>query len=320
MSRFPGQNLMAVDYYKELGVSRTATAEEMKKAYRKLASKLHPDKNPGDAAIESRFKTVNRAYQVLSDKKKRALYDEFGEAGLSEGFNEDATRAYKRAGSRQRVAVDGEGGSFNVDDLFGNAGAGGIGDLMGDLFGARGGGRRRGPQRGSDIGGEVLIGFVEAVRGTTVQMVVQPNTDPVSVRIPAGATDGDRVRVAGHGAPGSPPGDLVLTIQVRPHEYFTRDGLDLYLDLPVTVGEAYGGAKVKVPTPEGDVSLKVPQFAQSGQTARLKGRGVKRKDKQGDLFVKFLIRVPTEESAELDAAVKIIADATSGDLRNGITF
>jgi curved DNA-binding protein len=151
-------------------------------------------------------------------------------------------------------------------------------------------------------------------------MVVQPNTDPVSVRIPAGATDGDRVRVAGHGAPGTPPGDLVLTIQVRPHEYFTRDGLDLYLDLPINVGEAYSGAKVKVPTPEGDVSLKVPRYAQSGQTARLKGRGVKRKDKQGDLFVKFLIRVPAEESAELDAAVKIIADATSGDLRNGITF
>jgi curved DNA-binding protein len=134
---------MAVDYYKELGVSREASPEQVKKAYRKLAAELHPDKNPGNATAEARFKRINTAHQVLSDKNKRALYDEFGEDGLREGFNAEAARAYKQATGR-RVPVD---GSFNVEDFFSSGGGGGLGDLMGDLFGGRAG-RRRGPMRG----------------------------------------------------------------------------------------------------------------------------------------------------------------------------
>lgn len=307
---------MAVDYYRELGVPRDASAEDVKKAYRKLAAELHPDKNPGNATAEARFKRVNAAHQVLSDKRKRSLYDEFGEEGLREGFNVEAARAYKHATGR-RVPAD---GSFNVEDFF-PGGGGGLGDLMGDLFAGRAG-RRRGPARGADLASEITVDFASAVRGTTVQFERERGA-PVTVRIPAGADDGDRVRVAGHGAPGGgggPPGDLIITIRVRPHPQFERDGLDLYLDLPVSAGEAFHGAKVPVPTPGGDVSLKVPAHAQSGQTVRLKGRGVKRKSEVGDLFVRILVQLPEKENRELAAAIDTLTEATRTDIRKGIAF
>jgi curved DNA-binding protein len=307
---------MAVDYYRELGVSRDASAEDVKKAYRKLASELHPDKNPGNSAAEARFKRVNAAHQVLSDRRKRSLYDEFGEEGLREGFNPEAARAYRNATGR-RVPAD---GSFNIEDFFQNGG-GGLGDLMGDLFGGRGG-RRRGPTRGADLGSEVTVDFASAVRGTTVSFQ-RDKGEAVSVRIPPGADDGDRVRVAGQGAPGSsggPSGDLVIAIRVRPHSHFERDGLDLYLDLPVSAGEAFHGAKVPVPTPGGEVSLKIPAHAQSGQSVRLKGRGVKRKNEVGDLFVRLLVRLPEKENREIAAAIETLTEATATDIRKGIEF
>lgn len=309
---------MAADYYRELGVSRGASVDEVKKAYRKLAAELHPDKNPGNAAAEARFKRVNSAYHVLSDRKKRALYDEFGEEGLREGFNPEAARAYKNATAGGRVPF--EGGSFNVDDLF-SSGGGGFGDFMGDLFGGRST-RRRGPARGADLASEVTVDFASAVGGTTVSFQ-RDRGDPVSVRIPPGADDGDRVRVAGQGAPGpggGPSGDLIITIRVRPHSHFEREGLDLYLDLPVKAGEAFHGAKVPVPTPGGEVSLKVPAHAQSGQVVRLKGRGVRKKNEVGDLFVRLLIVLPERENEELSDAIDTLTDATPDDVRAGITW
>jgi curved DNA-binding protein len=307
---------MAADYYSELGISRDANAEDVKKAYRKLAAELHPDKNPGNKAAEARFKRVNTAHQVLSDRRKRSLYDEFGEEGLREGFNPEAARAYRNATGRHAPAD----GSFNVEDFFAGGG-GGLGDLMGDLFGGRAG-RRRGPSRGADLGSEVTVDFASAIRGTTVSFQ-RERGEPVSVRIPPGADDGERVRVAGQGAPGAaggPPGDLVITIRVRPHSHFERDGLDLYLDLPVSAGEAFHGTKVPVPTPGGEVSLKIPAHAQSGQTVRLKGRGVKRKTEVGDLFVRLLVRLPDKENREVAAAIDAISDATAKDIRKGIEF
>jgi curved DNA-binding protein len=309
---------MAVDYYQELGVSRDASAEDVKKAYRKLAAELHPDKNPGNAAAEARFKRVNAAHQVLSDRRKRSLYDEFGEEGLREGFNPEAARAYRNATSR-RGSPD---GSFNIEDFFQGGGAGGLGDLMGDLFGGGRAGRRRGPSRGADLGSEITVDFASAVRGTTVSFQ-RDKGEAVSVRIPPGADDGDRVRVAGQGAPGAgggPSGDLVIAIRVRPHSHFERKGLDLYLDLPVSAGEAFHGAKVPVPTPGGEVSLKVPAHAQSGQTVRLKGRGVKRKDEVGDLFVRLLVRLPEKENREIAAAIDTLTEATADDIRKGVEF
>jgi curved DNA-binding protein len=310
---------VAVDFYKELGVSRTASADEIKKAYRKLASELHPDKHPGNAAIESRFKAVNRANQVLSDKKKRALYDEFGEEGLREGFHPAQARAYRRATSG---GVGVGNGAVAFEDLFTTASRSGLGDLMGDLFGGRAGARRKVPTRAADLSSDVTVDFADAIRGTTVQLQQRDGGEPVKVRIPPGAGDGDRVRVAGHGTPGrggSEPGDLLITVRVRPHAYFEREGLDLRLDLPVTVAEAYRGAKVTIPTPEGPVGLKLPAHAQSGQVVRLKGRGVRRKEQVGDMLVRILIRLPENDSAAteeaLDALSTPIADRVRADLR-----
>lgn len=311
------------DFYKELGVERTASADEIKKAYRKLAAELHPDKNPGNKKAEARFKAVNRANQALSDPDKRKLYDEFGEDALREGFDADAARAYRSATRGGRVRQPGAG--VSLEDLFGGGvpgGAqGGIGDMFGDLFGGRV--RRGGPSKGSDIASEVNVDFVSAIRGSELRLRMQDGGEEVKVRIPPGAGDGDRLRVAGHGAPGEfggPPGDLLLTIRVGSHPHFERAGLDLYLNLPVTVAEAYGGAKVRVPTLEGSVTLTVPKHAQSGQVARLKGKGVKRQNQQGDLYVRFDVKLPTTESAGVEKAIETLAAAMDGDVREGIAF
>ncbi len=316
---------MAKDYYAELGVSRTATAAEIKKAYKKLASDLHPDRNQGDAKSEARFKAVNTANQVLSDPKKRALYDEFGEEGLRDGFDPDVYRAYRSRG-RRGASRGGGGGNINFEDIFGAGHQGGDpADLFGDLFGGRGrrgGGFGNRAARGSDLATEVEVSFADSLLGSTMKLRLQSAVDEVTVRIPAGADNGDKVRVKGQGGAGvggGPAGDLILTIRVAPHPYFERDGLDLYVDLPISVGEAYNGAKVRVPTPAGDVTLSVPKGAQSGQLARLKGRGVKRKDKTGDLYARFTIKLPEQRTPELEAAVQQLNDAT-GDVRAALHF
>ncbi len=308
---------MARDFYQDLGVARTATTEEIRKAYRKLAAKLHPDRHPDDPKAEERFKEVNRAFHVLTDEKKRALYDEFGEDALREGFNADAARAYRSGGA------GGFGRAVNVEDFFAQQGAGasGFGDLFGDLFGARSS-RRRTQRRGMDMASEVAIDFVSAIRGAELKMTVDGSKE-VTVRVPPGAADGDKVRVHGHGGAGSmggEKGDLILTLRVRPHPVFRRDGLDLELDLPITAAEAYRGAKVRVPTPSGEVTLSVPRHAQSGQVVRLKGKGVERKGQSGDLYVRFMIQLPETETPEVSEAVNTLAAAVQGDVRAKIRF
>lgn len=310
------------DLYKELGVSKTASADEIKKVYKKLAGKLHPDRNPGDQKVEARFKAVNRAYQVLSDADKRRLYDEFGEESLREGFNPAATRAYRNA-AQATGARRARGGGMDFEDLHGVP-PGGFGDLFGDLFGGGARGPRRGaPAKGSDVASEVAIDFVSAIRGAELRLRLQDGGEEVTVRVPPGAGEGDKVRVAGHGAPsvmGGPPGDLVITVHVNPHPSFERDGLDLYLNLPITVGEAHRGAKVRVPTPDGAVTLSVPPHSQSGQEVRLKGKGVKRAAKQGDLYVRFMVKLPAKDSEEIEQAVSTLESAMTGDVRGGIHF
>lgn len=306
---------MAKDFYQELGVSRTATDDEIRRAYRKLAAKFHPDKNPGDASAEARFKDINRAHEVLSDRDKRSLYDRYGEAGLREGF-------------RPGMGGMGRGrpGSGGLEDMFGGGGAG-IGDIFGEMFGGGGGrgvrGRAAQALKGADVAAEVTVGFVDAVRGTSVKLSAPGSAGETTVRIPPGAGNGDKVRVAGHGAPGrfgGPPGDLLITIQVSPHEFFEREGLDLTLDLPISVGEAYRGAKVSVPTPSGEVTLKVPPKSQSGQRMRLPGKGVARKNHTGDLYVRFLIKLPDSDAAEVENAVDVLTGATDASLRDGLKF
>ena len=169
----------------------------------------------------------------------------------------------------------------------------------------------------------MTIDFADAIRGTTVHLKQRPGVEDVKVRIPPGAGDGDRVRVAGHGGPGrggSEPGDLLITVRVRPHAYFERDGLDLRLDLPITVAEAYRGARVTIPTPEGTVGLKVPRYAQSGQVVRLKGRGVRRKEQIGDLLVRFMIRLPESESKEAEDALDALSTPIANQVRADLTL
>jgi curved DNA-binding protein len=316
---------MATDLYKDLGVSKSASADEIKKVYKKLAGQLHPDRNPGDQKVEARFKAVNRAYQVLKDPEKRRLYDEFGEESLREGFNAAATRAYRNA-AQAAGARRARGGGISFEDLAGASG-GGFGDLLGELFGGAGGARssrRPGATvKGQDVASEVAIDFVSAIRGAELSLRLEGGEEAVTVRVPPGAGDGDKVRVAGHGAPshaGGPPGDLVITVRVNPHRFFERDGLDLYLNLPITVAEAHRGAKVRVPTPDGPVTLSVPKHAQSGQEARLKGKGVKRAGKQGDLYVRFLVKLPAQDSPAIDEAVATLEAAMTGDVRGDLHF
>lgn len=316
---------MAESFYDVLGVPKTADGDTIKKAYRKLAKDLHPDKNPGNKKAETRFKAVNRAFDVLGDEQKRALYDEFGEDSLSSGFDANKARAYKEWAARGGgggVSGDPFGQGVRLEDLFGgNARGGGsdVSEIFGDLFG-RSGSRRRGPMKGQDLQSEVTVDFASAVRGTTIEL--RPSTGdgtPVTVRIPAGADEGSRVRIAGQGGPspnGGPPGDLLLNIHVQAHKSFRREGVDLHLDVPITVAEAYKGAKVKVPTIDGSVSLKVPPKSQSGSVVRLRGKGVaKRGQEPGDLYVHFQVQIPTGDDPKLVALVDQLAEFQTEDLR-----
>lgn len=317
----------AEDLYAVLGVSKTAEPDAVKKAYRKLAGHLHPDKNPGNTSAEARFKQVNHAYDVLGNAKKRKLYDEFGEEGLREGFDAERTRAYRgwsnrqpRSGGAGREGFSG-GQAFDPEDLFGGSGAAGFGDLFGDLIGRQK--RQRGPVKGPDLESEITIDFASAVRGATLELRPQGSEGtPVTVRIPAGASEGSRVRIGGQGGPsptGGPKGDLVLTVHVTAHPYFRRDGDDLHLDLPITVAEAYRGAKVLVPTAEAAVNLKVAPGTQSGQVVRLRGKGVVRKGRTpGDLYVHFLIHIPT--GAEAAEPIERLAELQQTDPRLDIQF
>ena len=309
--------------YSVLGVSKDASQQEIKKAYRKLASELHPDKNPG-AANEQRFKDVGGAYQVLSDAERRKLYDEFGDISLRAGFDAAQARAARNFGG----GFPGGGGQrvhFDVSDLFGGgATRGGAGDLFGDLFGGGGRGQRRSRSgRGADVTSTARISFVDAVRGTTVNFRGAQGGEPVTVRIPPGAEHNSRLRVRGKGAPGphgGPPGDLLVTIEVKSHPYFSRDGADLFLDLPITLKEAFAGAQIMVPTADGEVKLKVPKGVQSGKKMRLRGKGIKRRGKPaGDLYVRFMVMYPTVDEQPVRDAIEVLAKHT-GNVREKLRF
>jgi len=316
---------MADDFYGVLGVPKNAEPDAIKKAYRKLARDLHPDKNPGNKETEARFKKVNRAYETLHDAKKRTLYDEFGEEALREGFDAEQARAYRSHGGGRGGGGSGNpfgGGGFrgrghqvNLEDLFGGQ-TGGSGDF-GDLFGRSG--RARGPMKGEDAEQELTVDFDTAVKGTTLQLRQQGAAETVTVRIPPGADDGSRVRIPGQGgrSPNNgPAGDLILVIRVKPHPLFKREGDDLHIDVPIHVSEAIKGGKVKVPTFEGAVQVKVPPGTPSGGMLRVRGKGVERKNRpKGDLYVHFVIHIPEKSSPELDKIADEIAKLEDPNLR-----
>ncbi len=319
------------DLYEIIGVSRTATTEEIKKAYRRLAKQYHPDVNPGNKAAEEKFKEVTAAFEVLSDEKKRKLYDEFGPDSLRSGFDEKRAEEYRRW--RSQGAPPGgmpfDFGDFSRVDV-GDFGSFDFGTIFGDLFGGAMGGRgargrvRRGPSpaQGAHAEAEIEIPLREAVLGAERDIRIDGRT--LRVKIPAGVSDGSQIRLAGQGGPGAhggAAGDLYLRVRIAEHPWVRRDGKDLYLDLPVTVPEAALGAEVQLPTFEGPVRLKVPAGTQSGKQLRLRGKGLPelRGGGRGDLYAVVKIVLP-EETEALRRAVKPLEGLYKGDPRAGISL
>ena len=301
------------DLYEVIGVARDASSDTMRKAYRKLARQLHPDVNPGDAEAETRFKEVAAAYDVLSDETKRKNYDEFGAEALRSGFDPDQARTYRQWQQGQRRT----GSPFGGASGFGGPGGGGggfgdmgdIGDL-GDLFRQMRQQQASRPRTGSDIHASLSLDLKTAIRGTEVSVSVPDGSRGsrnVQVRIPKGAQDGDTLRIRGKGGPGAnggAAGDLVIEVTVSEHPVFRREGRDLHIDLPITLHEAYGGAKVGVPTFDGEVKMSVPAGSQSGQILRLRGKGIQRGSKTGDLYVKLQVTLPPAGDATLAKALE----------------
>jgi molecular chaperone DnaJ len=279
------------DYYQILGVAKTASEDEIKKAYRTLAKKYHPDRNKGNKEAENKFKEISEAYAVLSDKEKRAQYDRlgaeaFGAGGRNpfEGFDFSQFMGGGMGGGSRRTR--GPRGTTNFTDIFS------------DLFGGGGGGGgfQEMPLRGNDINAELTIDFRDAVLGTTMELTV--NGGHIKVKLPEGVADGQTIRLRGKGAPGSggaPPGDLNVLVHVRPHPFFQRRDDDIYINLPVTIGEAVKGAQIEVPTIRGSVKARIPPGTSGGQTFRLSGKGVKRKNgSYGDEYYRVEIVLPKD--------------------------
>jgi curved DNA-binding protein len=296
---------MAANLYETLGVKRDASADDIRKAYRKLARKHHPDVNPDSKISEDRFKAVSAAYEILSDDKKRAAYDEFGDAALQGGFDPDKARDYARWQQRREQRTAGFGGAGPTEFDFA------------EMFN-----RRRGPSRGQDIHAVFQMDLRQAVEGAEVSVDV-PEQGTVRVRIPPGADTGSVIRLPGRGSPGprgGPPGDLVIETEVRPHPVLRRDGLDLHLTLPVTLDEAYNGASVEVPTFEGAVVLKIPPRSQNHARLRLRGKGIERKGTRGDLLVELDVRMPDQPDDTLAAALRASTSAYGRPVREGLTL
>jgi molecular chaperone DnaJ len=316
------QDWFEKDFYAILGVPQDADDATIKKTYRKLARKMHPDQNQGDPKAEERFKEIGEAYAVLSDPEQRREYD--------------AIRAMAHGGARFTAGGPGAGGATSFEDIFSAFGGGGGGqrvrfntggagqpnleDILSGMFGGGGPdysgyGAPRGPQPGADVQASTRIGFREAVEGATVSLT-SPELGRINARIPAGVKDGQRIRLRGKGRqgdPGAPAGDLILTVSVDKHPVFGRDGDNLTVDLPVTFAEAALGATVAVPTLDGkSVKVKVAPGTPSGRVLRLKGRGVTRGSKTGDLLAKVQVIVPQRLTDEAREAVEKMAAAEDG--------
>ncbi|MGG5257781.1 DnaJ C-terminal domain-containing protein [Phycicoccus avicenniae] len=326
------QDWFEKDFYAILGVPKDADEAAIKKAYRRLARKHHPDQNAGDAAAEQRFKDIGEANAVLSDPKQRQEYD--------------AVRSMAGGGARFRAGAGGPGGAGGFEDIFsafgggGGAGAGGsrvrfssggaqpggedINDILaqmfgggagaagGDPFGGTGFRGSRGPRPGADVNARTTLGFRDAVEGSTVTLTTADGKR-VTTKIPAGVRDGQKIRLRGKGSdgdPGAPKGDLILTVAVEKHPVFGRDGDHLTVDLPVTFAEAALGATVPVPTLEGSsVRVKVAPGTPSGRVLRVKGRGVTGRHGTGDLLARVQVVVPQRLSDDARRAVETLREA-----------
>ena len=311
---------MVQDFYQRLNVARGASADEVKKAYRKLAKQYHPDHNPGDKGSEEKFKGLNEAFEVLSDPRKRKLYDEFGDDAAKMGWDEakaEQYRAYRSRGPQSSGFPGGfssEGGS-QVD----------FESILSEMFGQqrRGGRRPAGPRAGGDVQATLEVTLVDAVLGAERQISL--NGKRLSVKIPPGVETGSKIRLTGQGEPGErggPAGDLFLDITVTEHPLVRREGQDLYLDLPVTVGEAGLGAEIKVPIFGGSVTVTLKPGTQSGTKLRLRAKGVPglRGAEPGDLFLVVMIKLPETLDETAKKAVHTIEKHYHGDVRAKLTL
>lgn len=286
--------------YSILGVSRDASAAEIKTAYRKLAKQHHPDANPGDARIEEKFKEISAAYSILGDEKQRARYDrgEIDESGQE-----------RMGGFRSRASA-------------GAAGFGGAEDIFSEIFGSfRGGGfRGRVPEKGRDRIFAIELDFLQAARGERRRVTLSEGGRTLDVNIPAGVADGQQIRLRGQGDPGiagGPNGDVLINVKVRPHSFFRRDGQNVLIELPVSLPEAVLGATVKVPTVDGTVNLKVPPGSNTGTTLRLRGKGIASKNgERGDQLVKLKVVLPDHPDKELKDWVEKWAESHPYDARS----
>ncbi len=277
------KDLYEKDLYAILGVKKSDGPDAVKKQYRKLARELHPDKTKGDKKLEEKFKDVSEAYEVLSDDKKRAEYDEMRTAFKSGGM--------PRGGFHQQPGGFQQGGDFA--------------DIFGDLFGGR-----RGPSKGADLQTQVSISFRDSVFGS--EITIRTGAEPFSTRIPAGIKDGGKIKLKGRGSPGQAgPGDLFVVVHVTPHPLFKREENNLMMTLPVTITEAALGADITVPTLSGDeVKVRLAPGTQNGKKLKIKGHGIHRNHEQGDLIVTIDVQVPQRVDSKAKKALEDFAEAT----------
>jgi molecular chaperone DnaJ len=383
------------DYYAALGVAKDASPEAIKRAYRKLARKYHPDVNPSNKDAEEKFKTVSEAYDVLSDAEKRKIYDEFGDEGLRAGFDPEQARQF-RQWQQAGFGAGGRGGgtsfNFGPSSESGTYRYSGFEDIFGDLFGTGGpsaASTGAASPRGSDVESILEIDFITAVKGGTTRVTIQkgepctacngtgriqtgsdsvckkckgtgqtrvaqgpfnfvqtcpdcdgtgstgekcaacrgsgtvPQAQTIDVKIPAGVDEGSRIRISGKGQAGRAgggSGDLYIVIRVRPHPVFKRDGDTLTLELPVTVSEVMNGAEVSVPTPTGNVQLRIPSRSATGKKLRLRGKGVTnlKTKAPGDLYVTLRVQAPVTDDPEALHAALTLEHFYDGDIRRDI--
>jgi len=307
---------MSDDPYAALGVSKTATQDEIRKAYKKIAKVSHPDLNPGDAKAADRFKAAAAAYDLLKDEEQRARFDR-GEID-AQGHERPEQRFYREYAEGPEATYHTSRGYEDFGDFS---------DVFSDLFGQRarqgqaGGARGQGIRmRGPDRHYTLEVEFLEAAKGGT-RRITLPGGGALEVQIPEGIADGQTLRLKGKGGEGiggGEPGDALVTIMIAPHAYFTRDGEDILLELPIAIDEAVLGAKVEVPTIDGRVALAIPKGASSGRVLRLRGRGVRKRDRTGDQLVTLRIVMPPKIDDELETFFKGWRGKHAYDPRKGV--